>query len=376
VVRQAVFTPRNDNATLAAPIPQIGQFFGYSSDFNGAMLAAGAPFLDYNATDTGMLEAVIFDGTGNNIIDSSQWVGAANHKYGTQVAVRDLGSTKLAVATIPGASAICRNAYISGSWDAGTCLTSTNVGDVAIDSTGALIGTTNKSQVLIFSAPGGVWQAQVLSVPGHNNIVSNDVLHIAFGKGSDDNIVRIIASAPNATTTQSGAGKIHIWKLNAGVYTFDKTLSWGTANSHFGYDISADGTALAITAKPTAAQSFVKVYRISSGMDVNVWDSNDAQGAAPSSFGTSVTLRGNYMAVGEPQYTTGGPGLFSEGRVFTYQKVSGTWTQKYVLTIGSPDGYDYLGSSIGISGTAAWIGAPDQGAGSTQSGSMHRFSLL
>lgn len=81
--------------------------------------------------------------------------------------------------------------------------------------------------------------------------------------------------------------------------------------------------------------------------------------SSPSSqarFGESVALEGNTLVIGSPGAFTGS---VDTGRVSVFERSSGVWFERAVLSGSGSTGEDRFGMAVALSGTTIAIGAPD-----------------
>jgi FG-GAP repeat len=79
-----------------------------------------------------------------------------------------------------------------------------------------------------------------------------------------------------------------------------------------------------------------------------------SQPAANASFGSRVSISGNYAIVGAPRY--GGSGLTNMGLAYIFNKTASGWTQVARLAAKDSASNDYFGGSVAISGDYAIVG--------------------
>ncbi|MBL8746078.1 MAG: hypothetical protein JNK58_06955 [Phycisphaerae bacterium] len=96
-----------------------------------------------------------------------------------------------------------------------------------------------------------------------------------------------------------------------------------------------------------------------------------SDGAEGSYFGTSVGVFGDYAIVGAPG-TDDGEGNDLPGAAYIYQRVNGTWVQKQKLTVFP--GTEF-GSSVSISQGRAMIGDPADFEAGPDAGAVYVFRL-
>lgn len=92
-----------------------------------------------------------------------------------------------------------------------------------------------------------------------------------------------------------------------------------------------------------------------------------SDGAANDKFGTSVSVSGNFAIVSSPFKTS------TQGRVYIFEYVNSTWTEKQILLASDKANDDLFGISVGISGNYAIIGAHGNDDNGSISGSAYIF---
>jgi FG-GAP repeat/Invasin, domain 3 len=152
--------------------------------------------------------------------------------------------------------------------------------------------------------------------------------------------------------------------------TGELTASDGAASDFFGYSVAVSGSTIAVGARghavgANAAQGAVYVFtEPASGVWANATQSAEltaSDGAASDSLGSSVAVSGTTIAAGAPSHDGG------DGAVYVFaEPASGGWanaTQTAELTASDGEAYDFLGSSVALSGGTVVAGAPDHEVG-------------
>ncbi len=94
-----------------------------------------------------------------------------------------------------------------------------------------------------------------------------------------------------------------------------------------------------------------------------------SDGAQSDTFGTSVAVDGDTIAVGAPADD------FQRGAVYVYQRVDDSWTQTAKLTASDGDAGDRLGQSVAIDGDTIVAGAVHVSVGENEyQGSIYTFA--
>ncbi|MBC7849889.1 MAG: FG-GAP repeat protein [Chitinophagaceae bacterium] len=94
-------------------------------------------------------------------------------------------------------------------------------------------------------------------------------------------------------------------------------------------------------------------------------------GKAGSYFGNTVSMSGDYAAVGASSYKNALDQ--STGAVYIFHRINGAWTQEAVITASDGASADYFGGSVDINGDYVAIGAPGDKNGTIEQGSAYVF---
>jgi hypothetical protein len=95
-----------------------------------------------------------------------------------------------------------------------------------------------------------------------------------------------------------------------------------------------------------------------------------SDGAANASFGTAVSISGNFAAVGASSAQSG------KGAVYIYAQNQGgadQWQQVRKITVADGQAYDHFGYSVSLSGDTLAVGAPQNDEYGTDAGMVYVF---
>lgn len=171
--------------------------------------------------------------------------------------------------------------------------------------------------------------------------------------------------------TAQGSASIYQYIGNAWILMQKITDPTGAANDYFGWSVSISGNN-AIVGAPhddvgaNTDQGSVSVYHYNGSAWVLIQKITDATGAADDRFGYSVTISGNYVIVGAPFDNVGANA--DQGSVSIYQYDGTNWILMQKLTDPSGMSGDSFGTSVSISGNYVIVGAGNDyvGANSRQ----------
>lgn len=165
------------------------------------------------------------------------------------------------------------------------------------------------------------------------------------------------------------AGSAYFFARSGAGWAFDGVVQ-GTldAGDFYATDVAISGeTAVVNAAEEDDARGAAYVYVRSAGswsLQARLTASDATRGAA---FGSAVAIDGDTLVVGAP---------FDEmiGAAYVFVRSGTTWSQEAKLTSDDREGSDFFGSSVGISGDTALVGAPFDDDRGGMSGSAYVFT--
>jgi MYXO-CTERM domain-containing protein len=167
-----------------------------------------------------------------------------------------------------------------------------------------------------------------------------------------------VAVSGDTALVAVGTGAVHVFVRSAAVWTRQaKLLPAAPIDSSFGDAVALDGDVAVVGApQADALAGAVYVFARSSG----TWSEQARIGAGPSNagawFGAAVSIQGALAIVGAPLASLS---AVESGAAYELSKEGGVWSQTALLTPSAPKPKDYFGTSVGLSGTTAVIGAPE-----------------
>lgn len=203
--------------------------------------------------------------------------------------------------------------------------------------------------------PSGVGSAYVFAEPigGWTNMTQTAELTASDGTNSNGFGGGISASASTVVVSGGGAAYVFVEPVGGWVNTTQTAKLTSSDGAPLVRSVSLNGNT-AVGGAPGAAYMFVEP----SGGWVNMTQTAKlTDGKNDESFGQSVSISGNIVLVGD--FGVDG----DSGAAFIFTKPSGGWqsTSHYNAEVGIsfPYGWDMFGSSVAISGTTGFIGAPN-----------------
>jgi hypothetical protein len=320
--------------------------------------------------------------------------GAANDQFGTVVSldgdtlavgmplddvgtVVDQGSVRIYVrsgslwtlqATLTAADGLSADAFGSSVSLSGDTLA---VG-VPLDDVGTV---SNQGSVRIFVRSGTTWTAQqtLTASDGAANdqfgdVVSLDGDTLAVGVPDDD------------VGTNSGQGSVRVFVRSGSTWSAQVTLvaSDGAAFDSFGFSVSLDGDTLAVGVPDddvgtNSGQGSVRMFVRSDTTWFAQQTLTASDGAAGDFFGYPVSLDGDTLAVGVLSDDVGAN--TNQGSVRIFVRSGSTWTAQQTLTASDSAASDFFGYSVSLDGDTLAVGADFDDVGSVSNqGSVRIFA--
>ncbi|MGE3757614.1 MAG: hypothetical protein AB7H97_07655 [Pseudobdellovibrionaceae bacterium] len=186
---------------------------------------------------------------------------------------------------------------------------------------------------------------------------------------ADDNLSAVSLSGSTlalGSAYNNGEGAVYIYRWNGSAWTFSQKLTYPLSDSapQFGLSLSLSGAILAVGAPSYSAggdaafdrSGAAFVFR-DNGSTFSL-DSTVTLGAGNTNkgFGSSVSVSGNFLAVGAPQAIT--KESLGAGTVYVYQLAAGSATLTKTLTAPNGATGERFGDSVSLLGSSLAVGAP------------------
>ncbi len=186
-----------------------------------------------------------------------------------------------------------------------------------------------------------------------------------FGRsvGIDGGTLAVGALHAGGAGGQPGTGAVYVFEERGGEWRVTAKLvpPNGTSDDEFGFAVALDGSTLAVGAPRTrgstgAREGAVFVYRESGGewRAEAVLRPSDTPGDG--TFGHSISLAGDRLAVGAPKHDPGG--LADAGVVYVLERDGTAWAERARLHASDGAAGDFFGVSVALDGDTIAIGAP------------------
>jgi hypothetical protein len=334
---------------LAASDAAAGDWFGYSVVLSGTTALIGAPFKNAAAG------AAYVDKLPHPQIELTASDAAAGDQFGTSVALS--GTTALIGAVVKNSGVGAAYVFVrSGTgWAQQAELTASDaaIGDyfgysVALSGTTALIGAATKHNtgaVYVFVRSGTAWAQQAeLSA-------SDAAIDDLFGASVAVSGTTALISAPRKNSF-TGVAYVFARSGTAWAQQAELSASDGAAFDEFGSSVALSGmTALIGAPKKTTNTGGVYVFARSGTAWAQQGELTASDAAIGDTFGASMALSGTTVLIGAPGKNS------STGAAYLFVRSGTTWAQQAKLTASDGAAYNQFGTSVGLSGTTALIGA-------------------
>jgi len=192
---------------------------------------------------------------------------------------------------------------------------------------------------------------------GESVAISGDL--IVVGSSSDDD-------------NGYNSGSVYVYDISDGYRETKITASDGATHDNFGYSVSISGDLAIVGAyndNDNGDESgSVYIYDLSDGNKETKLTASD--GAPYDFFGCSVSVSGNYVAVGAKGDDDNGS---YSGSVYVYDLSDGSRETK--ITASDSAAYDMFGYSVSILGDKVLVGAPNDNEVAANSGAAYIYDL-
>lgn len=181
------------------------------------------------------------------------------------------------------------------------------------------------------------------------NVIENG----AYGYGgvaTDD--LRMVIGEPGGLSGGSPAvqgGAVEVWRVDSGAFVREQRLlpPAPVAAGFYGVRVALDGDWLALL-DPSDGSNRVRIHHHVGGN----WLPAQVIDAPPedtSSFGVSLVLHGDVLAIGASGYSAQGSGVAASGAVYVYHLQGGTWQAAATIEGTDPLAQRQLGSAVALS---------------------------
>jgi hypothetical protein len=190
-----------------------------------------------------------------------------------------------------------------------------------------------------------------------------------FGQSVAVSGTTIAIGAPGEAVGASAMqGAVYVFTQSAGAWSLQQRIVApdGAPSDFFGKSVALSGDTLvagsaAATVGGGANQGVAYVFVRSGASWAQQQKLTAADGAANDYFGSAVAISANTLIVGAPVATLAGHA--SQGAAYVFARSGAVWSQLQKLTAADGATGDRFGSSVGLSGSTALLGAPGAAVG-------------
>jgi hypothetical protein len=245
---------------------------------------------------------------------------------------------------------------------------------VSIDGDYAIVGASLKNAAAgaayVFIRSGTSWSQQAKLTA--SDAGADDM----FGKSiSIDGEYAIVgAEFDDDGGTDAGAAYVFVRSGTSWSQQAKLTVSDGEVEDFFGFSVSIDGNYAIVGAESDdngASDQGVAYVFIRSGTSWSQQAKLTASDAeAEDFFGHSVSIDGDYAIVGAREEDAGGT---NSGTAYVFVRSGTSWSQQAKLTASDAEAEDFFGHSVSIDGDYAIVGAYAEDTGGTDAGAVYVF---
>lgn len=275
--------------------------------------------------------------------------GAAGDFYGTSVATNGL----VAVVGAPGNSGTGAAYVYTQSGTAWPGLSKLTASDAAAgDSFGHSVAISGATAII--GAPGKSSQrgaAYMFVLPSQTELRTDG----AFGTSVAISGSTAIVGAPNNENARPGAAYVFVHSGTTWTQQAKLAPSDSANDDFFGWSVALSGSTALVGAIGQGSQAGAAYVFVSSGGKWSQQQKLTASDAAPNDhFGYSVGLNGSTAVIGAPNQGSKGA---QAGATYVFVGSGGTWAQHQKLTASDAAPGDFFGYSVAIYGSTAIVGA-------------------
>jgi hypothetical protein len=374
---------------LTATDGAAGDGLGQCVAISGDTMVVGAPKDDGVGADSG--SAYVFRRTAGVWSQQTKLTaadGATGDAFGAAVAIS--GDTIVVGAPMDdGVAADSGSAYAftraGGVWSQQAKLVPATPGlrdqfgiAVAVAGDSAAVGALNDDDkgidsgaAYVFTRSAVLWsqQAKVTAADG----AAGDHLGRAIAIFGDT----VIAGALSDDGVGADSGSAYVFTRSAALWTQQAKLvaADAAARDYFGGAVAVSGETAAVGAFGDddlgTNSGSAYVFTRAAGVWTKQAKLTASDGTSLDNFGSSVALAGDTLFVGAPNDAAKGT---ASGSAYAFTRSLGAWSQRVKLTAWDAAANDRFGASVAVSSEAAAVGAPGDDDKGTDSGSVYAFS--
>jgi hypothetical protein len=241
---------------------------------------------------------------------------------------------------------------------------SINGNTLVVAAPGRQVGSNSQQgAAYVFTRAGSAWTQQGPDLVSGDGLGSDGFGSAVAVKGS----TVVIGAADHPVSGTLVQGAVYVFGLQGGAWTQEQELTVSGTFS-FGKSVAVDGNTIVVGASGTLIgshtfQGAAYVFALAGGSWTEQQQLTSQDGASSDNFGDSVAISGGTILIGAPSHQQVNQIDLPTGAGYLFVRNGGLWTQQEELTgaLQSPGGTatDGFGTSVGLSGNTAVIGAPN-----------------
>ena len=223
-------------------------------------------------------------------------------------------------------------------------------------------GHAGAGAVFLFAFDGATWNPEATVIP--NQAGPGDGFGAALALGQDVLVVGAIGD----DRVQEDAGAVYVYRrAETGAWRLEETLLPPAPARGFGHSLAIWGDTVAVGEPQAPGGARVHLFRHTRAGWVVEGDAEGEPLGSPdptsltSTFGESVALHQDTLAVGDCEWGPAPPDGFIPGRVYLLRRNAGVWSLAHdPIENPSPSDADHFGERVALHGRWLAVGAPQE----------------
>jgi hypothetical protein len=225
--------------------------------------------------------------------------------------------------------------------------------------------------VFVFTRSGTAWTYRTILYPGDGTTGDRFGANVAL-----DGTTAVVGAPERTVGGKTSRGAAYIFSGSGSTWTQqpDLTAGDGAASDSFGSSVAVSGDTVAVGAFGHAGGGAAYIFTRSGSSWAIQQELHGVDTAPGNSFGFSVGVSGDYAIVGAPQHTHVSAAY--DGAAYVFSRTGTTWTQQREFVAADAAPNDNLGYGVALSGDVAVAGAPEHTSGGVRSGVVYVYARL
>jgi MYXO-CTERM domain-containing protein len=308
--------------------------------------------------------------------------GMANHEFGGAVAIHGTTAFVGAVNAANGTGAVYVYSEVNGGWNQQQKLVASDAAinedfgsAIALAADTAVVGARfdngTRGAAYVFVRLNGVWSEQQ-KLTGSDG-VSGDAMGSSVALSGD---TALVGAEQDAIGTNDAQGSAYVFVRANGVWSQQQKLTAtdGATDDLFGGAVALSGDTAVVGAREDGVglndtQGSAYVFVLANGAWSQQQKLTATDGAMDDLFGSSVGVNGDVALVGA--VGDNGPSGLDQGSVYAYVRSNGAWSQVQKIVASDAASDDAFGASIALGTDFAVVGADLDNVSSADQGSAY-----